>query len=57
MPIISTLEINFFLILAQDYKGGNVSSHVSGLEPAFRPLNQNFVVSRKGVVETSIYRH
>ncbi len=29
----------FFLILTQDYKGGNVSSDVSGLEPAFRPLN------------------
>ncbi len=46
----------WFLILAQDYKGGNVGSDVSGLEPAFCPLNQTFVVSWKGVVETSILR-
>ncbi len=46
-----------FLNLTQDYKGGNVSSDVSGLEPAFHPLNQTFVVSWKGVMKTSIYRH
>ncbi len=29
----------------KDYKDGNVSSDVSGLEPAFHPLNQTFVVT------------
>ncbi len=47
----------FLLILAQDYKHGSIRSDVSGLEPAFPPLNQTFVVSWKGVVETSIHRH
>ncbi len=49
-----TNPLAVFLILAQDYKDGNISSDVSGLEAAFPPLNHTFVISWKGVVETSI---
>ncbi len=52
--IVGSSMIWEFLILAQDYKDGSISSDVSGLEAAFPPLNQTFVVSWKGVVETSI---
>ncbi len=47
-------SITIFFNPAQDYKDGNISSDVSGLETAFPALNQTFVVTWKGVVETSI---
>ncbi len=34
------LSLPYFLIVAQDYKGGNISSGGSGLETAFPPLDQ-----------------
>ncbi len=36
------MSISICLILAQDYKGGNVSSDISGLEPAFHTTKPNF---------------
>ncbi len=33
------------LLLILDYKDGNISSDFSGLETAFPPLNQTFVVT------------